>query len=165
MNVPIQISSSLASAQNFLGLAKNSTVLNRLSWAGLIASRAWGYYQGWTGAETEHQRDGSLVLGGYDKAKTIGENTTFPIFDENRNCTSGLAFSVADIKMNFLNGTDVSILGPSPGAAINACLTTISPLISLPVDIFDSFVQFSEMNVLGQSYGINDPVLISGSSS
>ena len=80
-NFPIRSPPSLFSAQNFLGLSKNSTLLNRLSAAGLIASRAWGYYQGWTGAETQHQLDGSLVLGGYDEAKTIGQNTSFSFGD------------------------------------------------------------------------------------
>lgn len=161
-NYPIIISPSLFSAQNFLGLSKNSTFLNRLSSAGLIASRAWGYYQGWTGAETQHQLDGSLVLGGYDEAQTIGESNSFS-FGNSASCDSGLFFTISDIKMNLLNGTDVSIFGSSPGSAMNACLSFSYPFVSLPVDMWNSFVRFSGVNVLGRALKASDgAMLISG---
>lgn len=164
-NFPIGISKGSSAQSNSLGLARNSTLLNRLSSAGLIASRTWGYYQGWTGAETQHQLDGSLVLGGYDEAKTIGKNTTLSFSDDN-NCVSGLLVTVNDIKMNLLNGTDLSIIGPSAGTAMNACLNPASPLVSLPVDMWNSFVQFSGVNVLYRSSGINYwAMLISGNGS
>ena len=162
LNVPIQISSALASAQNFLGLTKTSTFLNRLSSAGLIASRAFGFYQGWTGSETQHQVDGSLVFGGYDEAQTIGENMTFS-FGTAGSCQSGFSFTISDIKMNFLNGTDVSIFDSSPGATMNACLSFSYPLMVLPAEMWNSFVRFSGVNVLGRAVGIhNDAILISG---
>lgn len=164
-NFPIKISPSLFSAQNFLGLSKNSTFLNRLSSAGFIASRAWGYYQGWTGAETQHQIDGSLVLGGYDEAQTIGKNITFS-FGDAGSCNSGLSFIISDIKMNLLNGTDVSIFDSSPGAAMNACLSFSYPLMALPADMWNSFVRFSGVNVLGRALGANnEAMLISGNGS
>lgn len=150
---------------NLLGLARNSTLLNRLSSAGLIASWSWGYYQGWTGAETQHQLDGSLVLGGYDEAKTTGKNTTLS-FSDSENCVSGLLVTVRDIKMNLQNGTDLSIFGSSAGSAMSACLNPTYPLMSLPVDIWNSFVQFSEVDVLYRSWGINSwAMLISGNGS
>ena len=161
----ITISPSLGGAQNLLGLSQNSTLLDRLSSAGLIASRAWGYYQGWTGAETQHQVDGSLILGGYDEAQTIGTNTTFS-FGDAESCSSGLSFTISDIKMNLLNGTDVSIFGLSPGAAMNACLSFSYPLVALPADMWNSFVQFSGVNVLGRTLGANnEAMLISGNRS
>lgn len=164
-NFPVILSPSLLGGQNILGLARNSTLLNRLSSDGLIASRAWGYYQGWTGAETQHQLDGSLVLGGYDEAKTIGKNASF-FFGGEGTCNSGLSFTISDIKMNFLNGTHVSIIDPSPGSAMGACLSFSYPLVSLPVDMWNSFVQFSEVNVLGRALGANnEAMLISGNRS
>ena len=33
-------------------------------------------YDGWTGAASENQRDGTLVFGGYDAANTTGPNVT-----------------------------------------------------------------------------------------
>ena len=150
---------------NFFGLARNSTLLNRLSSAGLIASRTWGYYQGWTGAETQHQLDGSLVLGGYDEAKTTGKNTTLS-FSDNKDCVSGLLVTVSDIKMNLQNVTDLSIFGSSAASAMSACLNPTYRLISLPLDIWNSFVQFSGVEVLYRSRGINSwAMLISGNGS
>ena len=148
-----------------LGLGRNSTLLNRLSSAGLIASRTWGYYQGWTGAETQHQLDGSLVLGGYDEAKTIGQSTNIS-FSDDINCPSGLLVTVRGIKMNLLNGTELSIFGSSAGSAMNACLRPSLPIMNFPAHVWDLFVQFTGVDVLGRSKGINFwAMLISGNGS
>jgi hypothetical protein len=82
-----------------MGLGTNSTLLNALISAKAIASRTWGYSQGWTGAEAENQVDGSLVLGGYDAAKTKGNNVTVP-FSNDPHCVSNLVVTISDIKMN-----------------------------------------------------------------
>ena len=59
---------------NSIGLRTNLTFQNALISAQAIASRTWGYSQGWAGAEAIYQVDGSLVLGGYDAAQTMGKN-------------------------------------------------------------------------------------------
>ena len=136
--------------RNSLGLARNSTFLNRLLSAGLINSKTWGYHAGWIGAETQHQLDGSLVLGGYDEAKKSGQNSIFS-FSNVPDCLSGFLITIHDIEMNFLDGQNISLSDPSAGSAMNACLQPSLPLMNLPVNIWESFVQFSEVNVLGRT--------------
>lgn len=151
--------------RNSLGLARNSTFLNRLFSAGLINSRTWGYHAGWTGAETQHQLDGSLVLGGYDEAKIVGQNSTFSVSNV-PDCPSGLLVTLRDVELNLLDGRNLSLFGPSAGSAMNACLGPSCYLMNLPVELWESFVQFSKMNVLGRSIGINEwAMLISSNSS
>lgn len=141
-------------SKNSLGLARNSTLLNRLLSAGLINSRTWEYYSGWTDAETQHQLNGSVVLEGYDEAKKLGQNTTLIVSDV-ANCPTGLLVTVHDIELNLLDGRNLSLLGPSAGSAMNACVWPTSPVLGLPVEVWNSFVQFSGVNVLGRSVGIN----------
>ena len=151
--------------RNTLGLGENSKFLKRLLSAGLIYSRTWGYHAGWTGAETQHQSDGSLVLGGYDEAKKSGQNSTFSILRIPA-CPSGFLITLHDIEMNFLDGRNRSLLGPSAASAMNACLQPSYHIMNLPVQIWESFVQFSEVNVLGRTNGINDwAMLISSNKS
>lgn len=165
-NFPIEIKiGTEGTSANKLGLAKNSTLLNRLSSAGLIHSKTWAYYQGWTGAETRHQLDGSLVFEGYDEVKKIGQNTTIS-FSNDDQCVSGLLVTIHDIKMNFLHGTNQSIFGSFAGSAMDACLVPNIPLLDLPVGLWNSFVKLSGVNVLGRSVGINAwGMLISGNKS
>ncbi len=81
------IGGAVGDEMNSVGLGTNSTLLNALVLAKVIASRTWGYSQGWTGAEAEHQIDGSLVLGGYDAAKAKGSNVTVP-FSTDPHCAN-----------------------------------------------------------------------------
>jgi len=51
---------------NTLGFGRNSTLLNALVASGALSSRSWGFWQGWTGAESKNQIDGNLIFSGYD---------------------------------------------------------------------------------------------------
>ena len=141
-------------SMNMVGLGVNSSLLNILLSAGAIASRTWALFHGWTGAESEHQMDGSLVLGGYDAAKLTGNNITLP-FTEDQACATHLVVVITDIKMKLKNGSNTSILGSSAGSAIKACISPDYPIMSLGADIWKSFVNISNVTEMGRSFGIN----------
>lgn len=139
---------------NIMGLGINSTLLNALSIVGSIASKTWSYFYGWAGVDAQHQIDGSLVLGGYDADKIGGNELTNNFTDDSR-CGGGLIVTITDIKMNLKNGSNPTILGPSAGAALKACIDLTFPLIAtLPVDIWNEFVAISEVQSPGRSMGV-----------
>ncbi|KAL8876442.1 MAG: hypothetical protein Q9198_005363, partial [Flavoplaca austrocitrina] len=140
---------------NGLGLGRNSTFINRLFSVGAIASKTWGLAVGWQGALSKHQTDGSLVLGGYDAALTNGSNFTYP-FTVGTDCS--LTVTISDIALNFKNGSSTTLLPPSHGSAIQACLSPFAPWISISEDIFKTFLNvtgFPENLEPGRSRGIN----------
>lgn len=139
---------------NSMGLGANLTLLNALVSTKAIASRTWGYSQGWTVAEAEHQVDGSLVLGGYDAAKTKGNNLSVP-FSNDPHCVSKLVVTITDIKVNLRNGSNPSLLGSSAGTALRGCISPDYPLISLSEDIWHSFVSIAGDKEMGRAYDTN----------
>ena len=139
---------------NAIGLGRNSTLLNYLVSAGAIASRTWSMWQGWTGADSQHQKDGTLVLGGYDAAKAFGANITQPLVPD-PNCPSGLVVTVTNVVMNLLNGSNPSIVHPSAGYALRACITPDYPIMTLSQDIWDNFTTIAETTDAGRSVGYN----------
>lgn len=153
-NYPLRINQGLTlrgEEINTLGLGRNSTFLNALSTAGFIASNTWSYFQGWTGSDPQHQIDGSLVLGGYDadKIKIGGNNLTIP-FTDDPNCVGGLVVTITDIRMNLRNGSNPTILGPSAGLALKACIDPSYSLVAtLWVDIWNQFVDISKVQAIG----------------
>ena len=136
--------------QNTLGLGHNSTLLDALVSAGAIFSKTFSIFQGWTGAQTQYQTDGSLIIGGYDSAKITGNNITLP-FAVEESCASGLVISVTDINMNLKNGSNVSIIGESRGSALRACIEPTFSLISLSEDIWWAFTNVTEVAEIGRS--------------
>lgn len=140
---------------NSIGLGKNSTLLNYLVSAGAIASRTWSMWQGYTGADSQHQIDGTLVLGGYDAAKAFYGNITIPLVPD-PNCPSGLVAVVTNIVMNLANGSNPSIVHPSAGFALRACITPDYPLMTLSQDIWDNFTNVANTTDAGRSVGYNN---------
>ena len=96
--------------QGALGLGQNSTLLSTLKDAGHITSRSYGYWCGENGATSSAQTDGSLILGGYDAAKTQGPNITIAIRTPSVSCMSGMYMPIADLVMRFPNSTRASII-------------------------------------------------------
>ncbi|KAK3178707.1 hypothetical protein OEA41_000844 [Lepraria neglecta] len=133
-----------------LGLGRNSTLLNVLSSVGVIASRTYGYFQGWTGAYAKYQTDGSLVLGGYDAAKVTGSNVTLP-FAPSAACNNGYVITVTDIKMNLKNGSNPSIIGQSAGSSLKACIEPDFGPITLSEDIWWAFTNITGVGEIGRS--------------
>lgn len=118
--------------QNILGISPNSTLFSVLKEAGVIASRSWSMYWGYSGApETQH--DGTFVLGGYDSTKVIGKNYTFPLTYDT-GCGDGLAVTITDVSITFPNGTDANLF-TSASTSLKACIIPDYPvLMTLPYD-------------------------------
>jgi hypothetical protein len=77
--------------------------------------------------------NGVAVLGGYDKAKTQGNNQTFNVrFD--MNCRTGLVALVSSIDVGYENGTTENAY-PAP---LNMCLDPSVPIMTFTSDIVKS---------------------------
>lgn len=143
---------------NIIGMSTGSVLLERLYQSRKIASRSWGYFWGLDGTSSKYQMDGSFVLGGYDKAKTIGNGYTGTISDNRDNCPSGILVTIRDILLNYQNGTDASIFGSSNGGdALVACVTPDLPvMMEMPRDPqFNNLLTQIENDEGGRSTGID----------
>lgn len=138
---PLSLIQADSLTTNVVGLGRNSTVLNALFASGRISTKTWGLLWGWQGAS--HGTDGSLVLGGYDGAKTRSPNITFP-FDHDKTCPGQLVVTISDIVLNLKDGSSPSILPEPPGPTLRACIAPEAPMITLGNDSFASFLRWSE---------------------
>ncbi|KAM3507049.1 hypothetical protein MY11210_007316 [Beauveria gryllotalpidicola] len=118
---------------NIIGMSSGSLFLDTLYRTGKIASRSFGYFWGLDGTSSRDQLDGSFVVGGYDKAKTIGTPYTGTI-SVRGNCPTGIIVTIRDIVLNFRNGTDKSIFpSDNGGTALLACVYPELPsLMDMP---------------------------------
>ncbi|KAK8096280.1 Peptidase aspartic [Apiospora kogelbergensis] len=105
-------------AMNQLGLGPNSTLLNRLVSSNKIASRSWGFWWG-RGYGMSQPMDGSLVLGGYDKARVRGAPMAFELAPQ-PDCPSGAILDLVDMKLKSQSGATSSLI-PS-GKSQSICL-------------------------------------------
>lgn len=137
-----------------LGLGSNSTYLNALVRAGQIPSRAWSLFWGrmWTDVGG---MDGSLVLGGYDREKVIGRNFTQTLdYSEETGCWTGMKVTVANVFVNFRNGTDVGIM-PRNGA-IQCCIVPHRQLLwEAPSGIIGAFENATQLKSSDVSFGLH----------
>ena len=127
---------------NEIGLGHRSILLHSLVSAGSIISNVWEYFQGSMVFETTDQLDGSLLLGGYDRAKTTKINLTVP-FTNDPSYPSRIVAMIYDITFNLANGSNFSIIGASKGAALKSCIHPKDSDSRLPQDIWASFVRVS----------------------
>lgn len=135
-------------ALNALGLGKNSTFLQTLVEKGAIISKTWSLFYGLTGAEEGSQMDGVAVFGGYDKAKTTGQNQTFDLnYDEN--CRTGMVATITSIDVGFENGTEQNVFG-SP---MHICLDPAFEIISFTPKIVNTLNEKFGGNSVGTSSG------------
>ncbi|OTA79564.1 hypothetical protein M434DRAFT_402045 [Hypoxylon sp. CO27-5] len=121
-----------------IGLGTNSTFLNKLQESGKIASRTWSFFWGRNGGSSTSQMDGSLVLGGYDRAKlSSGERYLETLQNSTSPCATQMIVTITDMVLNFPNGTDVSIFPGSLSTALRACIVPDYPvLMTLPTEPF-----------------------------
>ena len=138
--------------QSVVGLGVNSTLLSALEAAGKISSKSWSWWWGQTGATEDVQMDGSIVFGGYDKAKTVGDRYTQKLTTNALGCPSGMSVSLTDVVLNFPNGTQSSMLSPNQ---LSACLQPdFTYLISLPESpYYDNFEDLTQTSNLGRAGG------------
>lgn len=117
-----------------IGLGPASVLLERLKSTGSIASRSWSFFWGLSSPGTT-QLDGSLIFGGYDRAKVVGKRHALPLAKSNPDCQSELVATVSDLVLNFPNGTDASLFSGASSGKLPMCITPSLPtLMRLPQD-------------------------------
>ncbi|KAF2152719.1 hypothetical protein K461DRAFT_294362 [Myriangium duriaei CBS 260.36] len=122
--------------QGVIGLGVNATLLSTLKSAGRIASASWGFFFGRDGVTRVGQQDGSLVLGGYDRAKTLGPGGKAPLV-YSPDCDTGMVVEISGLVMNFPNGTDVNVFTKG-FQAFQACVQPSLPtLMIMPESSFE----------------------------
>ncbi|KAI3395352.1 hypothetical protein diail_1408 [Diaporthe ilicicola] len=143
--------------QAALGLGSNSTVLSVLLASNAIASRTWSWFWGLNGPSPSTQLDGNLVLGGYDKAKVRGTGYSQALSTATDRCASGMLVTLADIRLNFVNGTTASIFPSDASAALAACLDPAYPtLMTVPLyPYWTNFETLTNSSATGRSTGLN----------
>ncbi|OBS22465.1 hypothetical protein FPOA_08802 [Fusarium poae] len=145
------------SSQNIIGMDSGSTILEALKNAGRIASKSFGFWWGLDGVGEKDQKAGSFVLGGYDRAKAYGDGLTTQLTHTDK-CPTGMVVSIADILLNFRNGTDTSIFEKrNGGTTLQACLLPDMPIVmAMPVDPYFYNLQVAIENVeIDRSMGID----------
>ncbi|KAI1446307.1 acid protease [Annulohypoxylon stygium] len=142
-----------------LGLGTNSSFLNTLQESGKIASRTWSFFWGRSTGPPTSQTDGSLVIGGYDRAKISSAGRHVErLQDSTSPCSTQMIVTITDMVLNFPNGTDSSIFPKSLSTALTACIVPDYPvLMTLPSDPFmDNFFQLTDAAQNHErSFGIN----------
>ncbi|KAK2740554.1 hypothetical protein FQN57_006058 [Myotisia sp. PD_48] len=141
--------------QAAIGLGLNSTILNTLRSNDKISSRTWGMFWGRAGGSKNAQLDGNLVLGGYDRAKVVGQNHTETLAKFTSPCSTSMIVTITDIVLNFANGTDESLFNEG-STSMAACIEPDSPvLLTLPYDpYFINFKSLTSTSDFGRSFGI-----------
>ncbi|KAK3360426.1 aspartic peptidase domain-containing protein [Lasiosphaeria hispida] len=158
--------------QMAIGMGMNSTFMSALVSSGMIATRAWSIFWGRQGATRNTQLDGSMVFGGYDRAKVTGTPLTQQLGPQqwdrdNMKCPTGMTVYVSDLILNFGDGTDVSLFSndtmdsefqyQEPAHKFPACIIPNAPyLMTLPLSpYFENFRHYTSIFVDDRSFGIN----------
>ncbi|KAH0591734.1 hypothetical protein MHUMG1_10534 [Metarhizium humberi] len=142
---------------NMIGMDRGSTLMSALRSTGRIASSAFGFWWGLDGVEDDDQQQGSLVLGGYDKAKTYGDGATM-LLSHHPDCPTSMMVTIQDITMNLANGTDASIFSKeNGGTALLACVVPQrATLMDMPRSpYFDNLLSIIGNTEAGRSTGID----------
>jgi hypothetical protein len=133
----------LYTPQALLGLGTNSTLLNSLKKEKLIASRSWAFFWGKNGRG--QQSNGSIVFGGYDKAKVQG-TTNYTRKLNYTNCAWGTAVEISTLGLIFLDASTKNLFNASTDAKVSQPLSgCIDPggvgMASMPYNnYFENFV-------------------------
>lgn len=136
-----------------LGLGSNSTYLNALVDARHIGAKVWSIFWGrmW---KTKTPMDGSIVLGGYDRAKVIGRNLTQNLDFGPGGCWTGMKLNVRDIRVNFRDGSDKTLFPTN--TIIPVCLVPQRQLLlEAPSIIFSNFEDATSTTSIGVSFGLH----------
>lgn len=73
------------------------------------------------GATAAATRDGSFILGGYDRAIGTGQNYTAKIEPVSDTCPTGMVVTITGLSLNFPNGTESSLV-PHSDVDFLACI-------------------------------------------
>lgn len=143
--------------QAALGLGPNSSVLHALQSTGNISSRSWSMFWGRTGATRNTQMEGTFIFGGYDRAKTSGDNYTYDLKPPTEECPTGMMVTIIDMILGFSNGTNASLFRDPKPAKFSICLIPDLPyLMTIPyVPYFMNFKSLTDVESFDRSLGIN----------
>jgi hypothetical protein len=136
-----------------LGMGSNSSYLHSLVQSGQIASRVWSIF--WGKMWVHDSIDGSVVVGGYDQEKVIGQNYTQPLdYSDATGCWTGMKVTISDIKIIDRDGWSVSIFPFN--YALPVCIVPQRQLlIEAPYDILTNFEELTGTENIGFSYGLH----------
>lgn len=150
------VNTGVIDSYNMLGLGHNSTLLDSLLASKAVSSRTYSYWEGWSGAEAQHQMDGIMTFGGYDEAKISSPNITIPITSiDPDTCRTGYIVTITDVKVT-VNGSPKSLFGGSLATAFRSCIDEGFAVSSIPSDIWESFVDTTGVTETGhRSTGFN----------
>lgn len=136
-----------------MGMGSNSTVLNKLVETGQTASRVWSIF--WGRMWNDNPVDGSLVLGGYDSMKVIGQNYTQKLdYSTTTGCWTGMKITITEIDVVDRTGTTTSIL-PSRMTVDTCIVPQRQLLLEAPVAIRDRFENVTNTKNIGPSFGLH----------
>ena len=149
-SLPIDLTKQQNWAINGLGLGANSTILNRLKSTQKIASSSWSMWYGRYnyGRPADVEMDGTLVLGGYDMAKTVGSRIDFRI-EAGTACRTNLVAPLLDVKVN-AGGQSTSILDKPQFACLDPGQTTLEA----SAEVFNRFYALLGGTFLRNSSGL-----------
>jgi len=135
-----------------LGLGSDSVYLNALVKAGKIPSRVWSLFWGRTAGP--NQIDGSIVLGGYDREKVVGQNYTQRLdYSEATGCWTGMKITVSGIEANFVNGANKNIIDKDQ--PLSVCLVPQRQhLLEAPLSVQSAFLAATSMKATNLSSGL-----------
>jgi hypothetical protein len=134
-----------------LGLGKNSTFLNALASGQKIASKTYSFFWGIDATISDHPRNGSLTLGGYDQA-LIGDakNTTTKFTRDQWKCREGIIVTLTGLALQSEGAGTQNIMEDLE--TMQACVVpTLSSVLTLPSSYWDTIaakmrVQLSPLN-------------------
>lgn len=128
----------------YVGLTPTSLLMKSLVTSTQVSSNSIGYSSGWDGGDIPHDVDGSLVLGGYDRAKNAGRSATQSIAmtDKIHDCPNGFKLRLTDISLNLRNGRNISMMNSSD-VVQTACIATVSDSIRLTPSLWSNFLRSS----------------------
>ena len=126
-----------------LGLNQNSSFLSYLKSSAVIPSSSYGLWQGFYG----NLSDGSLVLGGYDQGKVLGDGLTLPLnttggLESSGGCRSGLVLNVTFTGVQLRDGRSESGFSVNDKTWFLACIDPSVDDLLLPYDLATSLYSF-----------------------
>ncbi|KAH8819858.1 aspartic peptidase domain-containing protein [Xylogone sp. PMI_703] len=136
-----------------IGMGPESTYLKSLLDAGQIVSKVWSIF--WGRMWVDEPLDGSVVLGGYDQVKVIGQNYTQPLdYNEDTGCWTGMKVAISDIELIDRNGDTASIFPKH--LSLPVCIVPQRQLlIEAPSDILQNFENLTDTKGIGFSTGLH----------
>jgi len=143
--------------ESTLGLAPNSTIVRELYDAGKIPSRAWSMYWGQTGTSKNTYNDGTLVLGGIDRAKVANPDDGF--FEEKFGngeddfSTCYLRVRVEKMVLKHPDGREWDLIKERSQSGMLMCVVLDYELITVPFEIAQAYLDATGDNYLGREPG------------